>query len=55
MVLFTENEVIALYAVADTVKESSLQTIATLKEMGIVPVMITGDNEKTARAIAAQV
>lgn len=43
-----------LIAVADTVRPTSRETIRVLREFGIEPVMITGDNERTARAIAAQ-
>ena len=41
-------------AVADVIKEDSPQAVAELKRMGIRVVMLTGDNEKTARAIGAQ-
>ena len=46
---------LALFAVADTVKESSRQAIAELHELGIKTVMLTGDNPHTAQAIAAVV
>jgi P-type Cu+ transporter len=42
-------------AVADTVKPSSAAAIAELKELGLKPVLLTGDNERAAAAIAAQV
>jgi Cu+-exporting ATPase len=44
-----------LLALADTVKPSSAQAIAELKALGLTPVLLTGDNERAARAIAAQV
>jgi len=43
---------IALFAVADTIKPSSREAIASLKALGITPVMLTGDNQPTASAIA---
>lgn len=46
---------LALFAVADTVKESSREAIAQLHALGIKTVMLTGDNPHTAEAIAAQV
>ncbi|MCL1793021.1 MAG: heavy metal translocating P-type ATPase [Oscillospiraceae bacterium] len=44
-----------IVAVADTAKESSISAIAALCEMGIEALMITGDNQKTASAVAKQV
>ena len=44
-----------LIAVADTIKEDSIAAVRALERMGIEVVMITGDNERTARAIARQV
>jgi len=47
--------IIGAIAVADTVKETSREAVTRLQQMGIEVYMITGDNERTARAIAAQV
>jgi Cu+-exporting ATPase len=52
MIVAVDGEITGIVAVADTLKEASKQTIATLKAMGIRTVMITGDNERTARAVA---
>ena len=45
---------LGMIAVADVIKEDSPQAIAELKNMGIGVVMLTGDNEKTAKAIGSQ-
>ena len=52
--LAADDRVLALFAVADTLKASSMQAVAELKALGVTPVMLTGDNACTARAIAAQ-
>ena len=49
------GRVLALVAIADKIKESSRQAVATLHEKGIDVYMLTGDNALTARAVADQV
>ncbi|SHK02974.1 Cu+-exporting ATPase [Anaerobranca californiensis DSM 14826] len=51
----TEGNLLGIIAVADTIKEDSLQGISELKKMGIKTYMITGDNWRTAEAIAKEV
>ena len=46
--------VLALFAVADTIKDSSKAAITELKDLGVTPVMLTGDNAATAKALAVQ-
>ena len=46
--------VLGFFAVADTIRDGSRQAVAELKALGVVPVMLTGDNAATAHAIAAQ-
>lgn len=48
------DRLLGIVAVADVIKEDSHEAIKQLKNMGIQVVMITGDNEKTARAIGSQ-
>ncbi len=50
--LATDKAVIALFAVADTIKASSQQAVAELIALGITPVMLTGDNAATASTVA---
>lgn len=49
------NRFLGVIAVADTIKEESAYAIGELKKLGIHTVMLTGDNERTAQAIARQV
>ncbi len=46
--------IVAMAAMKDTVREEAKQAIAQLKELGIHTIMLTGDNEKTAKAIAKE-
>ena len=55
MLLAIDGHVKAIIAVADTIKEDSAKAVEKLHQMGIKVAMITGDNEKTALAIAKQV
>ncbi len=55
MYIAMESELLGIIAVADTLKASSQEAIRTLHEMGIKVAMITGDNKRTANAIAKQV
>jgi len=55
MIVSENRKIIGIIAVADALKEDSLEAISKLKQSGYKTVMITGDNETTAKAIAKQV
>ncbi|MEI8230196.1 MAG: heavy metal translocating P-type ATPase [Candidatus Peregrinibacteria bacterium] len=55
MILASETEILGLIAVADTVKETSREAVQQLRARGYEVVMISGDNVRTAKAIAAQI
>ena len=55
MFIGIDGSLAGIIAVADTVKENSAKAVSALHKMGIEVVMLTGDNERTAKAIAKQV
>lgn len=55
VVLVRGNVPIGLFAIADQVRPESVEAVAQLKQLGVRPVMLTGDNRHTAEAIARQV
>ncbi|WP_205341252.1 heavy metal translocating P-type ATPase [Denitrificimonas caeni] len=55
VMLASESDVIACFAVADTLREQAAEAIAQLHALGVHTLMLSGDNQHTANAIAAQV
>jgi Cu+-exporting ATPase len=55
MILAVDGKISAVVAVADTIKENSARAIKEIKKIGIETVMLTGDNEITAKAVAKKV
>ncbi len=55
VVAAVDRRIVGAIGIADTVKDGSVEAIATLNRLGLESVMMTGDNQRTARAIAGQV
>lgn len=55
VLLSDEAKLLGIFAVADKVRVEAKETVQTLKNLGLRVVMLTGDNERTAKAIASQV
>ena len=54
MYFSADNEIIGIIAVADTIKEDSKEAVKAMREKGLSVIMLTGDNQATAQAVAAQ-
>jgi Cd2+/Zn2+-exporting ATPase len=52
--LMSDAGVLAVFAVADTIKPSSREAVAALRALGVTPVLLTGDNEATGQSIARE-
>jgi P-type Cu+ transporter len=50
-----DDDIRAVIVVADTVKDSAAEAIRDLRRLGLTPILLTGDNERAARAVAAEV
>ncbi|MGH9169251.1 MAG: heavy metal translocating P-type ATPase, partial [Acidimicrobiia bacterium] len=50
-----DGTLLGLVGIADTMKEDAAEAVRRMREAGLTPIMITGDNERTARAVASEV
>src|SRR6478736_4353718 len=50
-----DNKLVGIIAIADTIKEGAKETVKTLKNKGVEVIMLTGDNERTAKAVASNI
>ena len=55
MLVAVDGTLVGVVAAADTIRESAKETVATLRDRGLSVYLLTGDNERTARAVAAEV
>jgi len=55
MLIASNNNILGIIAVADTLKENSIAAVNALKKENVEVIMLTGDNERTAKAIAGQI
>lgn len=55
VVLAVKDKLVALFALADRIRDDARETVERLKAAGLEPVMLTGDNERTAKAVAEKV
>lgn len=53
--LAVDDTISAVFVVADAVKESAAEAISSLRDLGLTPILLTGDNERAARTVAASV
>ncbi len=55
MLIAVDGQTVGLIAVADTLKEHSSEAVTILQQMGLEVIMLTGDNQRTAKAIAQKI